>query len=245
MKLNWYNRLLNNPRTHWQWYKSFFNLTVLRYLVTWFSIVPVIVNILKGINEPIIIQSIVQTSVQLNLSLPFTWEILWMSSFAYVISLLLYQAFCPGFIKTYSSFKDYKLHQHSPRWVIWEALNVLNDKNEIGKLFDRLYTKKYVELTSENLNKNEVVVEENQSVAYFVYKEKSYKLALPVIESGNINDEKTEIREREIFWEIFGRFSSSRRLLRFLILLFLVISGVLFSIVFIQNIMNGFRLFCV
>ena len=33
-------KLLKKNWTHWQWYKSFFSITILRYFVLWFSIVP-------------------------------------------------------------------------------------------------------------------------------------------------------------------------------------------------------------
>jgi len=241
--MNFINKMLNNHRTHWQWYKSFFSITILRYLVTWFSIVPVFVKLFQGINEPIIIQTSVTTLIKLNLSLPFSWEVLWLSSLAFVFALLLYQVACPAFIKTYNSYGDYKSYKHSPRWIIWETLKVLNDKNEIDKLFERLDEKKYINTSTKTISKNEVLVEEKQSVAYFKYGDKTYSLALPNIANGKIDVSKTDIMESEIFWEIFGRFSSSKKIIRLIIIVLLSISALLFSYVLIQNIYSGISYF--
>ena len=230
----------NNHRTHWQWYKSFFNITILRYLVTWFAIVPLLYNLLKGINKPIAIPTANEIIIELSLSLPFDWELLWASSLFFVVALLLYQIYCPQFIKTYNSFGDYKKYLHSPRWIVWESLSVLNDKDEIEKLFNRLNAKKYVKTTDENFDKNKVEDEENHTTAYFNYNETKYALSLPILDSSNKIDEKeTEIVEREIFWEVFGRFSSSKKGIRILIIILLILSGICFGIVFVQNIISG------
>ena len=231
-------------RTHWQWYKNFFNITILRYLVTWFSIVPFIVKLIQSVKTPLIIQTTNESFIELNLSLPFSWQFLWISSLAFVIALLIYQIACPSFIKTYNSYGDYKQHMHSPRWIIWETFKVLEDENEIDKLFERLNEKKYLKKIEKKLDKNEVIVEEKQTTAYFSYKNANYSLSLPILKNnGEVSTSKTKIAESEIFWEIFGRFSSSKKFIRNLIIFLLFISGAFFSIVFVQNIISGIKYF--
>lgn len=228
-----------NHRTHWQWYKSFFSITILKYLVTWFAIVPLFVKVIEGINEPIPVQTAKETVIKLNLSLPFYWELLWASSLCFVIALLLYHIFCPPFIKTYNSFGDYKRFRHSPRWIVWESLVIINDSDEIAKLFKRLDTKKYIKLTQRDFEKNSIEIEETQTTAYFKFNDIKYSLSLPIMNGKSIDSEQTEIAEREIFWEVFGRFSSSNKTVRIIIVLLLIASGILFGIVFIQNILTG------
>jgi len=231
----------NNHKSHWQWYKNFFNITILRYLVTWFAIVPLFVKIVEVINRVLKAPKIQLILENISLSLPFYWELLWLSSLFFVIALTLYQLFCPQFIKTYNSFGDYKKRLHSPRWIIWESLSVINDKQEIGKLFDRLSTKNYIKETKRKFDKNEVVIEENQTTAYFEFETKKYSLSLPIITAENIDEQKTELVEREIFWEVFGRFSSSKKGIRITIITLLILSAILFGVVFLQNIVNGFE----
>lgn len=230
--------LRKGHKTHWQWYRDFFNITVLRYLVTWFAIVPIVAKVLLQI--PLVI-NFHEVNISLNLSLPFSWRLLWLSSFFFVLALGLYNLFCPGFIKTYSTYRDYQLYGHSPRWIIWESLKIMNNKNELPKFFSRLSEKGYLSSTQKEIEKNVVLVEKEQTRAFFKYNELSYYLGLPIVEDGHINKGKTEIAEREIFWEVFGRFSSSRRFVRFLILLCLIISLICFLIVLIQNVIAGFK----
>lgn len=237
------NKLLDNDKTHWQWYKNFFNVTVLRYLVTWFAIVPIAAKLFASFNPHIKFKDYLEIDFLTNASLPSSLQILWLSSLFFVIALLLYQVFCPNFIKTYSSFGDYKHHQHSPRWIIWEAMKVLNDKDEIGKLFERLNEKKMLtELTSE-VKTNEVKVETNQTVAYFTHNSKSYSLSLPILNLDKVEEESTKNAEQEIFWEIFGRFSSSKKYWRLTIIVLLIISLILFLITLAEHIWTGLQYF--
>src|SRR5688572_30240002 len=113
------DKLLDNHKTHWQWYKDFFNVTVLRYLVTWFAIVPIAASFITNFKPHLKYKDLFEVDFLADTSLPLGLKVLWLSSLFFVIALLLYQWHCPGFIKTYSSFGDYKRHQHSSRWIIW------------------------------------------------------------------------------------------------------------------------------
>ncbi len=244
--------------THWQWYKSLFSITILRYFVIWFSIVPIFATLLpKNSDGKIILKNIkyvsdsslltdpntsgeFETEFFFNLALPFHWELLWASSLCFVIALILYSFFCPGFIKKYPSFKEYKSHYHSPRWIVWEALNIVKDKSEVSKFLNRLKTKKYViEQNSESMESNGVIVKELFTELVFDYKSKVYSLAMPIIKNSRIDSSTTDEAEREIFWEIFGRYSTSKPFWRILIIFFLIISLILFSIPVIENIYKG------
>jgi len=150
--------------------------------------------------------------------------------------------------------------QHSPRWIIWEALNIFNSSIDTKKFVERISTKKYSsEITDEefqarqkeyNQKKNAgsldfndygVLIEEKQTVLYFKNEDKSYKMGLPIIKQDDfIDTEVTSIVEKELFWEVYGRLSRSRIIVRLLILILLITCGVLFLIVFLQNIIAGF-----
>jgi hypothetical protein len=83
-------------------------------------------------------------------------------------------------------------------------------------------------------------VNKEQTELYFNYQEKTYSLELPRLDaSGKIDKGATEVAEKEIFWEVFGRFSSSKSAVRLIIIGLLFISLVLFSIVLLQNIWTG------
>jgi hypothetical protein len=222
---------------HWQWQKGFFGAIVLRYLVTWFAIVPIIAKMFDSLHFHISSGKEINFDFQSNVQLPFSLEMLWLSSLFFVVALLIYQIACPSFIKKYSSFGDYKKHLHSPRWIIHESLDILNNANQLPKLFERMSTKEYLKPIEESIDENRVEVEKHQTVAYFKYKSKSYSIGLPVLKSDmSVDQAGTELAELELFWEIFGRFSSSRSPWRQTIVILLIISGALFLYTLFEHI---------
>lgn len=249
---------------HWQWYKKFFNITILKYLVTWFAIVPLFAKLLTKL-PPELTFKIQCKTYTIPLELPFKWEYLWISSLLFVISYILYLAFCPRFIKTYSSFKDYLSHKHSPRWISWIARDLIKMSNDdnIKKFHNRVLVKNYIKkITQQDQigllleDKNEVEGEpENmltpnayignkQTTLVYKFNNELYALPMPILDDKNIEDPNaTDIAERELFWEVFGRFSSSRRGVRLIIRWLLIASLVLFSIAVYQNIETAFEYF--
>jgi hypothetical protein len=232
--------MASKVQTHWQWYKGFFGIVILRYLVTWFAIVPIIAKLFSGLDLSIKFGAAQSIKIHSDLSLPFSLQILWLSSFFYVLALLLYQIICPSFIKKYSSFGDYKKHIHSPRWIIHEALDIVNDKIQLPKLFERLSTKKYLIKNTQTFAENKVEVETDQTVLYFTHRSSGYKLGLPIVKNGKVERDETEQAELEIFWEIFGRFSSSKAFWRITIIILLSVSAALFFWTLGEHIVTGF-----
>ena len=74
---------------------------------------------------------------------------------------------------------------------------------------------------------------------YFNHNGESYSLGMPVIENEEIDEKMTDLVEREIFWEIFGRYSTSKTLWRGTIISFLMLSLICFIIPVVQNILKG------
>lgn len=254
-------KFLKKPHTHWQSYKNLFQITVFRYLVTWFAIVPFLALLLKNLPQEFKIDALhTKFEYSFNLGLPFSWQLLWYSSLSFVIAYVLYIIFCPSFIRKYNSFKDYIAMMHSPRWVIWESKNIFKKKMDIDKFYERISTKKYIATVSDvvfEAKKNDynqkkkdyddefkdygVIIEEKQTMLYFKYNNKSFGLGLPIL-SNNIEDkQQTSLVEKELFWEVFGRYSASFSFVRIVILILLGISTILFSIVLIQNIIAGLK----
>lgn len=230
---------LSPTKTLWQWYRNLFSITILRYLVIWFSIVPILVSVYRNLPETakITIDEVVYSfNLKFDLVLPFHWQLLWISSFFYVIALLLYYLTCPRFIKLYPSFSEYKKHLHSPRWIVWEAEEIINNKSTLPKLYERLEKKNYIRHTEPNEDIGEVIVKKNQTEITFNYEGVDKTLAFPPL---NANEEEILSEEREIFWEIFGRYSESKKPIRYIIIILLIISAVFFICAFGQHILKG------
>jgi len=222
---------------HWQNYRDFFQITIFKYLVTWFAIVSLVVNLLSGFPNKVKVTE----DFVISFSLPFKWECLWASSVFFIIAYLLYVIFCPTFIKKYFSLKVYLEYEHSPRWLTWEAFDLLKENEIIDDFISYMKTKKYITKSFREFDSNFVDRQEKQTVLYFNHKLENFELALPILNSNNDEDfEKTKIAVREIFWEIFGRYSSSRSKIRITILFFLALSLIFFLIPFVQSIINVF-----
>lgn len=222
----------------WEDYQTFFQLIILRYLIVWFSLVPVIAALVSQLPDPLPI-SLSGIQYEISLTLPFHWQLLWISSLFFVLALGIYKVYCPKFIHKYNNFSDYYSYKHHPRWLVWEAHGLLKiaDKEQKKKLRDRLLKKQYLFEIDQDINSelcDEPIVEEKQTEITFKVDGRSYKFGMPIIENG-IEREP----EKDIFYEIFGRYSESRWLARLFIKIFLGISLVLFLIVLGQHICTG------
>jgi len=253
---------LQNPNTEWQVYKDFFQITIFKYLVTWFSIVPLIALLLSDLPSVFKIDFFhTEIEYSFNLELPFSWKMLWSSSLCFVIAFLLYLFRCPKFIKKYNSYKDYLIMQHDPRWIIYESRNIFINRMNISKFFERISSKNYINKVDikvfeaikakHAMNRDEgtlpfeefgVIVEEKQSILYFKHQKEAFSLAAPALgENNQVDNEKSESMEKGLFWEVFGRYSESHSKTRMTILALLAASGLLFLFVFMQNIISGLK----
>lgn len=220
----------------WEEYQTFFQLIILRYLVVWFSLVPVLAGLVSQLPDPLPI-TLLGVTHEIELTLPFSWQLLWVSSLFFVLALALYKAFCPKFVQKYSDFSSYSQYEHHPRWLSWEAhglLKIANIKEKI-KFRDRLLQKKYIVELGDNIAMDlcdEPSVQEKQTEISFRVDDKSYKLGMPIID-GDCHS------ERDVFYEIFGRYSESRWHVRLIIKMFLIVSFILFVVTLVQHIYEG------
>ncbi len=238
--MNWIQKYAKNSKTHWQWYKDFFHLAVFRYLITWFAIVPVFAKLLSKIPYEVPIRTSENFEMVFTLALPFHWQLLWLSSLFFVIAFILYKIFCPNFIIKYPNFNKYLDHNHSPRWVVWEAAEVIKSKSEISKFIERLSKKQYIkEENFYSIKEIKPMVENKQTVLKFNFEDKTYSLGMPIIKNDNISENLTSIAEKEIF----GRFASSHYKIRVVISILLLFSLAAFGYVLIENIWAGLNYF--
>jgi len=232
-----FHRLLTRlPR--WERYKGFFQTATVRYLIVWFTIVPIVATLLAGIPRPLPFERSGHT-VSLDLDLPFSWEVLWLSSFFFFIGLVLYHLRCPAFVRRYNQFSDYLACAHDAGWLCQEARAVVHDKALVGTFSERLLAKKYAHLLPPAAKWNETenpTIEEKQTKLRFRRGNDKLVLAMPVLDAaGHVDPEA----ERGLFWEIFGLFSGSRPASRAVVLVLLLASLVCFMFVLLQHIAYG------
>lgn len=222
----------------WEEYQTFFQLIILRYLVVWFSLVPVIAGIINQLPTPLPI-TLMGVTHTIELTLPFHWQLLWLSSLSFVIALGLFKLFCPKFVQKYSSFSEYSSYNNHPRWLAWETHSLLTSANvnQKRKLVERLNEKKYLSRLEVNLDKDlcdKPEVKEKQTIIKFRVDDQSYEFGMPIIQTPY-----DESSEKDVFYELFGRYSESRPGVRVIIKFLLIISLLLFLVVLLQHIISG------
>lgn len=131
--------MFDSHNLHWQWYRNFFSVAILRYFVMWFSVVPFALVLLKFVPSYIPIWTGGGFFFVLSPSLPFNWVALWLASLFYTSALAIFHLRCPEFIKKYPSFSEYKAVMHSPRWMVWQIHDAMNKYRRTALL--RLFLK--------------------------------------------------------------------------------------------------------
>jgi len=224
----------------WEEYKHFFQIAYFRYLVVWFTLVPLLASLLEGLQRPLVLQ-VGEHQLSFSLGLPFSWELLWLSSLFFFLAYVVYVIFCPAFIKQYNQYSEYSAYGHDPRWIAWQAKDVVEDPDMIAKFLERLRQKQYVTDVEESEYRRpqdgNPIVGEKQTTLYFSFEGNFYKLGMPIFGADGAEDEDAV---RAIFWEIFGRYSASRVPWRWLVRALLVLSSICFLVVLGQHIAAGF-----
>lgn len=219
----------------WEKYKDLFHITVFRYLVLWFSIVPLIASLLEGLRKPLDI-TLGGHTVALALALPFSWELLWVSSLFFIGALMLYQLRCPAFVKKYNNFADYLAYQHDSRWLAHETRFLIQAKIDVDRFTDVLLTKRFAQVSEEPIDEaKNPSIEEKQTTYRYQHNGRTIVVASPVMHDGQLVADA----DRGFFWEIFARYSGSRICARATILVLLVLSAAFFLVVLLQHMYHG------
>jgi len=241
---------VKNKVWRWERYKTFFQVSIFRYFVLWFSIVPMIAVALSNVPGEINLNFGGQL-IKINAELPFSWQLLWLSSLFFVIALGIYYVFCPAFIKKYNDYGEYLTYNHDYRWMAWEACHLLKHKIDLNKFTGRVLTKKYAiaidtKVADEAKSKSgfeKPIVEEVTTDFYFENDGVNYKLSFPHYIKKDNKLVIDEYADKGMFHEIFGRYSESSTFARSLIIIFLSLSLALFLVVLMQHIYHGATFF--
>lgn len=219
----------------WEIYKDLFHITVFRYLVLWFSVVPLIASLLQGLRKPLEL-TLGGHAFTLALALPFSWELLWVSSLLFIVALMIYQLRCPAFVKKYNNFADYLAYQHDSRWLAHETRFLIRANVDVDKFTEVLLKKRFAQIREEPIDEaRNPSVEELQTVFRYTHDGKTIVVASPVMHDGKL----TSDADRGLFWEIFARYSGSRAYARLAILVLLTVSGLTFLVVLLQHMCYG------
>ncbi|MEY8142519.1 hypothetical protein [Falsihalocynthiibacter sp. CO-5D18] len=215
-KVAWWERW-DGEQTHWHNLDGYFKPIVTRFFITWFATAPLVASVIQNYPSMLV--------------LPFDWWILWLASLAYAIAFGIHAWRCPQFIKRYPTYPAYQARGHSPRWLVWEFHGCWTSIHTVSreKLENRVVGKNYAKESSENPDfRKEPQVSEKGTIFQFPHLTKSYDLA--------IKEDAPEEVVRDLFWEIFGRWTSSGPKMRLLIWGLLAVAMVLVFVTVLQDI---------
>lgn len=197
----------------WQWYRDFFALSFLRYMATWFAIVPAVAGILISVPERVTLPFTSPPTI-ITLTLPFAWQVLWFGSVCFLLAFVIYLGRAPVFVRRYHSLDDYLGKGHSPRWISWESKYLFDWDTGRDKFVDRLKKKGYLAAGAPTPQVVTVEVAKDTTDFKFTHDGSSYVLSMPIMVDGIEDGQRTTVAVREIFWEIFGRYAESRVIAR-------------------------------
>lgn len=233
---------MDRERYNWQSYRSFFQFPIIRYMIYWFALVPAVLTVTSDLPG-----EICAAPYCINLSLPFSWWLLWLASLSFIAAYVLYQFFCPRFIKQYPSYAEFKSQGHSPRWAAWQIAELVENQFEIPKLVERLLTKGFVTpVTSPAAPLGTPIVEADQTVVFIENAGAFYRFGAPPREPSaqTVEDHGVAEADQEVFWEVFGRFAKAWPKIRCWVLSLLIASLIGVILVVVQNILSVILILC-
>jgi hypothetical protein len=205
----------------------------------WFTLVPIFANMASDLPDKITIL-IGGKDVAINLTLPFHWQLLWVSSVSFVFALLWYYVRCPSFITKYNSYSDYHARSHDPRWLAWEAqrmwgnITCSQQKKFVKVMLEKKFIKKLERCASSTeLEKPQKL--QKQTVFYFLHKDVPYEFGVPFVDT----DVDNELIQKGVFYEVFARYTESNIKSRWCIFILLLISLGLFLCALTQHLIKG------
>ena len=219
-----------NQTSHWQFLNGFFKPEITRFFISWFALTPIVVKITQNMPSTICIP-VGENFIPIEIHLPFRWELLWFASLAYAVAFVLYIFLCPGFVKRYTNYNVFLDRGHSPRWLVWEVYRTCNSLVPDKKhLFQKtLIGKGYANTCDSTENNNlepQITKEGTQWV--FNLEGSNYKIII-----GENFDAQ---RQKDLFWEIFGSYSSKKVYFRWIIWILLLVSAILVFCIVVQDV---------
>lgn len=242
----------------WENATKIFTLNYFRFLVSYFSLTPIIASSLNSATNSICQKnekSIYCTALISINHLPFSWEILWFSSVFYLFSMIVYLSMCPNFIRKYKNIQFYDSLKLPSDYIKYEWRNFL-EKYKIFLMHNYYYNNKKFNFIKNCLKECDFTIymisekykhkdttflhenlENKDSYFYIV----SYLGDKKITISPKSNSMKREIyieKCNDSFISLYKIYENSGLFSKFICYTLLFISFFLFIIVFCESLIN-------
>lgn len=224
-------------RRDWQYAVDVSRWPMLRSAALVISLMPLILSISGTLFGPI------------AGTIPLSLWLLWGASTCFVVAWGLLYVACPKFIHEYRDFGQFKIRQHSHRWIVWEFHNNLKSLSGWESIvretsFKRLTTR--IEDLSVDLVKRlgaDFAAPAAAGLKVFKPVNVDRDIYLPMHRDGSKlvlamreDDEKLNEKEKELFWILYTQAAKERPVSRGIYWVLVSVSVVLVVFNVIKNI---------
>lgn len=229
----------------WETLKKIQNIQIVKSTYTWIFIVPIFAQSFAKIKQITTIKVFDQT-FEVNLSLPFSWQIFYFSGLFFVIANIFYYIACPEIIKDFSNFNDFISVKKGANQIIDYFIE---DKNLDFNLPNLMLLREVVGRESIDSNIDNFIPLEkcgliqlsNPSIPLMKYKDNSFAVYSNIFYnmfSSGYFDYKIIYREdnlQEIFGIFFQEYNVSKLFWRVLCTVFYCLGFIFIGYIFIQS----------
>jgi len=207
--------------------------------------VPFLINTLKKFNLEKVIESI-----------PFSWQMFFLSALMFTCGSILFNIFAPKIIKENESYRDFENHGKNWQHLTSYALNIGIDFAK----FQDVWSKQNENLKKVNekylqdfLKKNE---KDRKNFEFIINYQRDYIHTTPM--SYNLDDPQGELKSLEIynssydrnnrknlsrsFWNIYNEADKNRQYIRVICMIFFLVGLIAIGIVILNSILIVFNL---
>jgi hypothetical protein len=199
---------------------------------------------------------IVPLVLRTEYEIPLNVWLLWVSSAAFVASLIILNLRCPKFVKEYRDFGQYQQRQHSHRFIVWEFYGNLKSLRGWKTIVQETLAKK-VSIDEnhptylEEINKipafrDEVINEDDVIIQYPVNIDRDIYLPIGLYGKKILllmkeDEAKLKEKEKELYWILYSCAVKERTFWRILYWIFIHISILSSFAAILNNISKVFR----
>ncbi|WP_148300003.1 hypothetical protein [Acetobacter papayae] len=253
------------PQMTWEFLNRIFTIEYFRFFLFGFTVTPIFVNFIDLINKKSCGLSGVSANniciISSGLSLPFSWEAMWIASIIYLIAYVVYLLFCPPFIRKYKNIENYISKALPNRNIAHEWLEFIRKNKEIlidnndffqklrdssfnsrvnieintKKDLEELYIKEFI-----NENKSGILISSNNSFTIYGNFE-GKTLIFNYNPDSKSSDIQISENYKEIVLSLFDINEKTKTISKVICYILLIFSFFFFLIILYQNISKTFE----
>lgn len=166
---------MKDIKASWVKLRQLGNSRLVRSNYLWIMLIPIFARVFQSLN--VLIERYFGL-LEIQLRLPFTWQILFFSSLAFACGSLTYQLFCPSIVKDHDNFADFtmkgKAAQHMIDYYRDQATSFSSGLSM--KALKDMLSEQYDSKSTDRKDKDVVHLKQDGSDAHYVDVDKSRKL---------------------------------------------------------------------